>query len=81
MGYLLVYWEFDSGVNLQVDVGCYLVGDWGVMVLVDCEFGNGWCVGVYVMLIDVDFVDYGDGVFDKGIWIVILIDWVLGQVM
>lgn len=78
-GHLSAYWEFDSGVNLQVDAGRYLAGDWGATVSVDREFGNGWRVGAYATLTDVDFADYGDGAFDKGIRIVIPTDWVSGQ--
>lgn len=78
-GHLSAYWEFDSGVNVQVDAGRYLAGDWGATISVDREFDNGWRVGAYATMTDVSYADYGEGAFDKGIRIIIPTDWVSGQ--
>jgi len=56
----------------------YLAGDWGATLSVDREFTNGWKVGAYATLTNVDFDDFGEGSFDKGILIEIPFDSFLG---
>jgi hypothetical protein len=77
-GHLSAYYNFANGFQTQVDVGRYLAGDWGATFGLDREFNNGWKVGAYFTLTDVDFDDFGEGSFDKGIRIEIPIDAILG---
>ena len=75
-GFGSVYWETGwYGMELQVDAGRYLAGDWGSTVTVTREFANGWSVGAYATLTDVTSEDYGEGSFDKGVMITIPFRW------
>jgi len=77
-GHVSAYYDFENGFQAQVDVGRYLAGDWGASFSLDREFANGWKVGAYFTLTDVDFEDFGEGSFDKGIRLEIPTDWSLG---
>ena len=77
-GHVSAYYDFDNGFQAQVDVGRYLAGDWGATFALDREFDNGWKVGAYFTLTNVDFDDFGEGSFDKGIRLEIPTDWFLG---
>ena len=44
----------------------------------DREFDNGWKIGAFFTLTNVDFDDFGEGSFDKGIRIEIPTDWSIG---
>ena len=77
-GHLSGYYDFENGYQAQVDVGRYLAGDWGATFSLDREFDNGWKLGAYVTLTDVDFEDFGEGSFDKGIMLEIPTDWTVG---
>ena len=77
-GHLSAYYDFENGFQAQVDMGRYLAGDWGATFSLDREFDNGWKVGAYFTLTDVDFEDFGEGSFDKGIRLEIPTDWAAG---
>lgn len=75
-GFGSVYWETGFyGMELQLDGGRYLAGDWGGTVTVTREFANGWSVGAYATKTDVTAEDYGEGSFDKGVTITIPFRW------
>jgi hypothetical protein len=75
-GFGSVYWETGwYGMEVQVDGGRYLAGDWGGTLTVSREFPNGWAVGAYATLTDVTSEDYGEGSFDKGVMISIPFRW------
>ncbi|WP_323779700.1 YjbH domain-containing protein [Thalassovita sp.] len=78
-GHLSAYYELGNGFHGQLDVGRYLAGDYGATVSVDREFANGWRVGAYATFTNVDFNDFGEGSFDKGLRITIPVAWVLGS--
>lgn len=78
-GHVSAYYAFDRGFTARVDVGRYLAGDWGATFTLDRVFENGWKIGGYFTLTDVDFEDFGEGSFDKGIRVEIPLDWVLGH--
>jgi hypothetical protein len=47
-GQASLYWDTGYyGLQLEVDAGRYLAGDWGGTVTVTREFANGWTVGAY----------------------------------
>ncbi len=77
-GHLSAYYQFGNGFHGQLDVGRYLAGDWGATVTLDREFNNGWVVGAYATITDVSADEFGEGSFDKGIRVVIPVDWQLG---
>ena len=77
-GHVSGYYDFENGFQAQVDVGRYLAGDWGATFALDREFDNGWKIGAFFTLTNVDFDDFGEGSFDKGIRIEIPTDWSIG---
>ena len=78
-GHISGYLEMQNGLLAQVDLGQYLAGDTGGTLTLAREFGNGWQVGGYFTLTDVSFEDFGEGSFDKGIFIKIPVDWTIGS--
>ncbi|WP_413150019.1 YjbH domain-containing protein [Amaricoccus sp. W119] len=75
-GFGSVYWETGwYGMEVELDAGRYLAGDWGSTLTVTREFANGWAVGAYATLTDVTSEDYGEGSFDKGVMITIPFRW------
>jgi hypothetical protein len=78
-GHLSAYYEFNDGFLAQVDVGQYLAGDVGATFSLTRIFPNGWQVGAFATLTDVSAEEFGEGSFDKGIRIVMPINWAIGQ--
>jgi hypothetical protein len=75
-GQASLYWDTGYyGLQLEVDAGRYLAGDWGGTVTVTREFANGWTVGAYATKTDVSAEDFGEGSFDKGVSISIPFRW------
>lgn len=65
---------FDTGFyyyKSQFDVGKYLAGDVGATLKLSRNFPNGWKVGGFFTLTDASFQDFGEGSFDKGIFMTI----------
>ncbi len=58
---------YDLGLTLRA--GRYLAGDWGATVELARRFDNGIEVGAFATLTDVPFSQYGEGSFDKGIYL------------
>ena len=73
--------ELDAGgmFDLEINAGRYLAGDWGATTRISRQFANGWEVGGYATLTDVPFEDFGEGSFDKGIYVKIPMDWLTGN--
>ena len=78
-GHLNLYFDNGGPVELQVNAGRFLAGDWGVKTQVSRRFNNGWKVGAYATFTDVPFDEFGEGSFDKAVFIEIPIDWLKGQ--
>jgi hypothetical protein len=77
-GHASVYW--DTGwhdLSVQVDAGRYLAGDWGGTFSLKRRFANGWEIGAFATFTDVSFDEFGEGSFDKGIFLTIPFNWVL----
>ena len=55
----------------QFDVGKYLAGDIGATLKLSRNFPNGWKVGGFFTLTDAGFQEFGEGSFDKGIFLTI----------
>ena len=55
----------------QLDVGKYLAGDIGATFNLSRNFPNGWKVGGFFTLTDASFQEFGEGSFDKGIFMTI----------
>ncbi|MCB2136873.1 MAG: YjbH domain-containing protein [Rhodobacteraceae bacterium] len=78
-GHASAYYDFGKGFAGQVDVGRYLVGDWGATFSLDREFANGWKVGAFATFTDVSAAEFGEGSFDKGIRLTIPVSWTTGK--
>jgi hypothetical protein len=78
-GHASAYYDFGKGFMGQVDVGRYLVGDWGATFTLDREFANGWKVGAFATFTDVSSSEFGEGSFDKGIRLTIPVAWTTGK--
>ncbi len=77
IGHVSLYYDAGEIFDIEINAGRYLAGDWGVTTTVSREFGSGWEVGGYATLTDVPFDKFGEGSFDKAIYISIPIDWIV----
>ncbi|MEM7240728.1 MAG: YjbH domain-containing protein [Pseudomonadota bacterium] len=68
-GHISGYFELSNEVTAQLDLGRYLAGDWGGTLTIERRFANGWRVGAFATLTDVDRDSFGEGSFDKGIFV------------
>ena len=78
VGHFSFYYDAGGILNIEMNAGKYLAGDWGLTTNVSRLFGNGWEVGGYATFTDVPFEVFGEGSFDKGIYVNIPLDWILG---
>lgn len=78
-GHATAYYDFGNGFNGQLYAGRYLAGDWGATLALDREFNNGFRVGAFATLTDVPFERFGEGSFDKGIWLSVPTTWLTGK--
>lgn len=70
----------DTGIQdiqAKVHVGRYLAKDNGVTVDLSRRFGNGVSMGAFATLTDVSREEFGEGSFDKGIYVSIPFDLML----
>jgi len=77
-GHATLYW--DTGWNdvlATVSAGRYLAGDIGGTVNLSRTFGNGVSVGVFATKTNVSSAQFGEGSFDKGLYISIPFDAIL----
>ena len=79
IGHLSFYYDVGRMFDLEVNAGRYLAGDWGVTTTISRKFGSGWEVGGYATLTDVPFATFGEGSFDKAIYVSIPIDWIVSS--
>ncbi|HUF57146.1 MAG TPA: YjbH domain-containing protein [Thermohalobaculum sp.] len=77
-GHASLYWDTGfHGLSTQVDAGRYLAGDWGATFTAKRRFANGWELGGFFTLTDVPFDEFGEGSFDKGLFITVPFNWFL----
>ena len=79
-GHATVYW--DTGVEnilAKVSVGQYLAGDQGATLDVSRRFSNGVVIGVYATRTNVSAEQFGEGSFDKGLYLSIPLDAMLAR--
>ena len=77
-GHASLYYQMQNDFTAQVDVGRYLAGDWGATFTLAREFDNGFTVGAFFTLTDVPFEDFGEGSFDKGLFLSVPVNWLTG---
>jgi len=77
-GHVSLYWDTHfHGLSPQIDVGRYLAGDWGGTMALKRRFANGWELGGFFTLTNIPFSEFGEGSFDKGIFLTIPFNWAL----
>jgi membrane-associated phospholipid phosphatase len=77
-GHVTAYWETGiSGLMLKVQAGQYLAGDRGVTFDVSRRFNNGVTLGAYATKTNVSAQQFGEGSFDKGIYLALPFDVML----
>ena len=76
VGHVSLYHDVGGMFDIEINAGRYLAGDWGVTTTISRKFGSGWEVGGYATLTDVPFETFGEGSFDKAIFVSVPIDWI-----
>lgn len=76
VGHFSLYYDAGGMFDIEINAGRYLAGDWGATTRISREFGSGWEVGGYATLTDVPFDTFGEGSFDKAIFVSLPIDWI-----
>jgi hypothetical protein len=74
-GHLTTYW--DTGVQdilVKLSYGKYLAGDVGGTLDLSRVFQNGVKIGAYATRTNVDYAQFGEGSFDKGVYLSIPFD-------
>jgi hypothetical protein len=74
-GHLTTYW--DTGVQdilVKLSYGKYLAGDVGGTLDLSRVFQNGVKIGAYATRTNVDYAQFGEGSFDKGVYLTIPFD-------
>ena len=69
VGHISFYYDAGGMFDVELNAGRFLAGDWGVTTTIAREFGSGWEIGGYATLTDVPFETFGEGSFDKAIYL------------
>lgn len=70
-------WGEERRVVTALSAGRYLAKDWGATLAVSRAFDNGVTMGAYATRTDVSSKDFGEGSFDKGIYVSVPFDFLL----
>ena len=73
-GHITSYTKLPFDLDAAVSVGRYLARDWGTTIDISREFTNGVKFGGWVTRTTASAAEYGEGSFDKGIYISIPFD-------
>jgi hypothetical protein len=73
-GHITGYTDLPHDILAAVSVGRYLAGDWGGTLDISREFSNGVRFGGWATITTVVGAQYGEGSFDKGIYLSIPFD-------
>ncbi|MFT3858136.1 MAG: YjbH domain-containing protein [Aquabacterium sp.] len=77
-GHVTAYWDTGlSDVLLKLSAGRYLAGDTGMTVDASRVFRNGVSIGAYATKTNVSAQQFGEGSFDKGVYVNIPFDAML----
>jgi hypothetical protein len=73
-GHITGYTDLPFDTLAAVSVGRYLAGDWGGTLDISREFSNGVRFGAWATITTASGAEYGEGSFDKGIYLSIPFD-------
>jgi len=77
-GHATMYWDTGwNDVQIKLQVGQYLAGDTGATLDVKRSFPNGVAIGAWATKTNVSAEQFGEGSFDKGIYVSIPFDVML----
>ncbi|MGI4984353.1 MAG: YjbH domain-containing protein [Janthinobacterium lividum] len=79
-GHLTAYW--DTGWNnflVKLSAGQYLAKDRGATLDISRQFQNGVSIGAYATKTNISSATFGEGSFDKGIYVQIPFDAIMGR--
>lgn len=77
-GHINFYYQVtDEDLSFRVHAGRFLAGDYGATFEVVRRFDSGVEFGAYATFTNVSAAKYGNGSFDKGIFIRVPMDWLL----
>lgn len=77
-GHATLYWDTGwNGVQARISAGQYLAGDRGVTLDISRRFDNGVTIGAWATKTNVSAAQFGEGSFDKGIYVSIPFDALL----
>lgn len=79
VGHLSLYYDVGGMFDIEINAGRYLARDWGATTTISRKFGSGWEVGGYATLTEVPFDTFGEGSFDKAIYVSVPIDWIVSS--
>lgn len=79
-GHATMYWDTGwNDVQVNLSVGRYLAGDVGATLEVKRTFRNGVAMGAWATKTNVSAAQFGEGSFDKGIYVTVPFDVMLPQ--
>ncbi|NUT76679.1 YjbH domain-containing protein [Pseudomonas sp. C1C7] len=78
-GHITGYTDLPFDTLAAVSVGRYLAGDWGGTLDISREFSNGVRFGAWATITTVTGAEYGEGSFDKGIYLSIPFDEIMSM--
>ncbi|SDV48592.1 YjbH domain-containing protein [Chitinasiproducens palmae] len=79
-GHITAYWDTGwNGVHVNFSVGQYLAKDKGATLDVSRIFDNGVTIGAYATKTNVSAKQFGEGSFDKGIYLSIPFDALMAR--
>jgi len=77
-GHATAYWDTGwNDIQVNLSVGRYLAGDVGATLEVRRTFGNGVSLGAWATKTNVSAARFGEGSFDKGIYVTVPFDAML----
>ncbi len=74
---LYYQWGTERKIVSVLSAGRYLAKDWGATVSVSRAFDNGASIGAYATKTNVSSAEFGEGSFDKGIYVSVPFDFLL----
>ena len=75
-----LYWASPFyNMDIALHAGKYLARDMGATMEIRRTFNNGWMVGLWATMTDVSFEEFGEGSFDKGIFLRMPLDGLFGR--
>jgi hypothetical protein len=73
-GHATFGYTFPASIEARVRAGRYLAGDWGATFELARTFRSGISVGAFVTKTNISAAEFGEGSFDRGIYITIPLD-------